>query len=72
MSRIMTSADWCCICGNTPCDGLDCGAYLIGQTPRKKPEPKPQYTFVANKDGTIQSTMSIRQLIDRNAKRRRR
>lgn len=29
-----------CICGHTTCDGLDCGVYLPGQAPRKKPEPK--------------------------------
>lgn len=29
-----------CICGNTPCDGLDCGPYLPGQAPRKRPTPK--------------------------------
>lgn len=40
--------------------------------PDKKIEPKPQFTFVANDDGTIRSTMTIRQLIDRNSKRRRR
>lgn len=43
MSRRMTSADWCCICGNTPCNGLDCGPYLFGKTPRKTPEPKPPH-----------------------------
>lgn len=37
----MTDADWCCVCGNVPCNGLDCGAYLLGHTPRKKPAPKP-------------------------------
>lgn len=29
-----------CICGNTPCDGLDCGPYLPGAAPRKKMMPK--------------------------------
>lgn len=29
-----------CICGNIPCDGLDCGVYLPGQAPRKKAAPK--------------------------------
>lgn len=29
-----------CICGNTPCDGLDCGPYLPGRAPRKVPAPK--------------------------------
>lgn len=29
-----------CICGNIPCDGLDCGPYLPGQAPRKKPAAK--------------------------------
>lgn len=25
-----------CLCGHTPCDGLDCGPYLPGQAPRKR------------------------------------
>lgn len=29
-----------CVCGHTPCDGLDCGPYLPGQAPRKKAAPK--------------------------------
>lgn len=29
-----------CGCGNTPCDGLDCGPYLPGCAPRKRPAPK--------------------------------
>ena len=29
-----------CICGHTPCDGLDCGVYLPGRAPRKVPAPK--------------------------------
>jgi hypothetical protein len=28
---------WVCECGNTPCDGLDCG---VDDAPRKKPAPK--------------------------------
>ena len=39
--------------------------------PVKREDPKPQYTFVAQNDGTIRSTMTIRQLIDRNSRRRR-
>lgn len=31
---------WNCECGNFPCDGLDCGVYLPGKAPRKKPSPK--------------------------------
>lgn len=31
---------WHCTCGHTPCDGLDCGVYLPGQAPRRKPVPK--------------------------------
>ena len=31
---------WKCVCGNDPCDGLDCGVYLRGQAPRRKPKPK--------------------------------
>ena len=27
---------WHCTCGNTPCDGLDCGVWLPGQAPRKQ------------------------------------
>lgn len=30
-----------CLCGHTPCDGLDCGPYLPGQAPRKKAAQKP-------------------------------
>jgi len=29
-----------CVCGLTPCSGLDCGPYLPGRAPRKKPAPK--------------------------------
>lgn len=29
-----------CICGHQPCDGLDCGVYLSGRAPRRKPAPK--------------------------------
>lgn len=29
---------WSCVCGNTPCNGLDCGVYLPGCAPRKKIE----------------------------------
>lgn len=29
---------WHCTCGNTPCDGLDCGVWL--HAPRKQPAPK--------------------------------
>lgn len=25
-----------CVCGHTPCDGLDCGVFLPGEAPRKK------------------------------------
>jgi len=39
--------------------------------PDQKIEKPPQFTFVAQNDGTIRSTMTIRQLIDRNSKRRR-
>ena len=38
--------------------------------PVVKQEPKPQFTFEAQSDGRIRSSMSIRQLIDRQAKRR--
>ena len=27
---------WHCTCGNTPCDGLDCGVWLPGQAPREQ------------------------------------
>lgn len=40
--------------------------------PDRKIEAPPQYTFVAQTDGTIKSTMTIRELIDRNSRRRRR
>lgn len=26
---------WKCVCGLSPCSGLDCGVYLPGQQPRK-------------------------------------
>lgn len=29
-----------CVCDHDPCDGLDCGVFLPGQAPRKKPAPK--------------------------------
>jgi len=29
-----------CVCGHTPCDGLDCGPYLPGRAPRKTLAPK--------------------------------
>lgn len=29
-----------CICGNAPCDGLDCGVWLPGRAPRNKSAPK--------------------------------
>lgn len=29
-----------CCCGNAPCNGLDCGVYLPGRAPRKRPGPK--------------------------------
>lgn len=32
---------WHCICHRDPCDGLDCGVYLPGRAPRKRPDPKP-------------------------------
>jgi hypothetical protein len=28
-----------CVCGNTPCDGLECGVFLPRQAPRKKHPP---------------------------------
>lgn len=31
---------WYCECGHDPCDCLDCGVYLPGQEPRRKPKPK--------------------------------
>lgn len=31
---------WKCTCGHEPCDGLDCGVYLPGQEPRRRPAPK--------------------------------
>jgi hypothetical protein len=31
---------WKCVCGQGPCDGLDCGVYLPGCAPRKKAAPK--------------------------------
>lgn len=40
--------------------------------PVQKKLPEPQYTFVAQNDGTIRSTMTIRELIDRQARKRRR
>lgn len=40
--------------------------------PIEKKVVPPQYTFVAQTDGTIKSTMTVRELIDRNARRRRR
>ncbi len=30
-----------CVCGQTPCSGLDCGVYGPGGAPRKKVAPKP-------------------------------
>ena len=35
-----------CVCGNDPCDGLDCGIYLPGRIPRK-PYPKKSQSVVA-------------------------
>ena len=29
-----------CICGQSPCTGLDCGPYLPGRAPRKKAPAK--------------------------------
>ena len=26
---------WSCTCGNTPCDGLECGVFLKGLAPRR-------------------------------------
>lgn len=40
--------------------------------PVQKAQPAPQYTFVTQNDGTIKSTMTIRELIDRQARKRRR
>lgn len=34
-----------CECGHVPCDGLDCGVYLPGRAPRKRPEPKSAATL---------------------------
>ncbi len=39
--------------------------------PRKVEAPKPQFVFVGQADGTVKSTMTIKQLIDRQSKRRR-
>jgi hypothetical protein len=33
--------EWCCVCGRDPCSGLDCGTFLLGQTPRRSAAPKP-------------------------------
>lgn len=41
------SGPWFCKCGNAPCDGLDCGVYLPGKTPRRKPEPKSREQMAA-------------------------
>lgn len=27
---------WQCVCGNEPCDGLECGVWLPGHAPRKQ------------------------------------
>lgn len=37
---LLANKNWCCTCGNEPCDGLDCGVYLPGQAPRQKAAPK--------------------------------
>lgn len=29
-----------CICGRSPCEGLDCGPFLPGQAPRRRPPAK--------------------------------
>lgn len=39
MTDTEASRNWKCVCGNTPCDGLDCGVYLPGQAPRKAAKP---------------------------------
>lgn len=31
---------WRCLCNRTPCTGLNCGVWLPGHGPRKKPKPK--------------------------------
>ena len=31
---------WKCTCGHDPCDGLECGVYLPGREPRRKPTPR--------------------------------
>jgi len=36
----MSAAQWHCECGNSPCNGLDCGVYLPGRAPRKRATPK--------------------------------
>lgn len=38
---------WHCICGHTPCEGLDCGVWLPGEAPRRKPAPKPPAVIAA-------------------------
>jgi hypothetical protein len=36
----MSALQWHCECGNSPCNGLDCGVYLPGRAPRKRATPK--------------------------------
>lgn len=42
MSRIIITANVAgeCVCDHNPCDGLDCGVFLPGQQPRKRPALK--------------------------------
>lgn len=35
LSEEKSRTEWKCVCGLTPCSGLDCGVYLPGQKPRK-------------------------------------
>lgn len=39
-SPVRPETMWRCLCGHEPCDGLDCGVWLPGQQPRKKPAKK--------------------------------
>lgn len=33
---------WCCTCAQTPCVDLDCGVYLPGRAPRRRPAKTPE------------------------------
>jgi hypothetical protein len=35
--ELLGVSEWVCVCGNIPCDGLNCGVWLKGQKPRKQP-----------------------------------